>query len=281
MKLTTLIAGFACALAASLSTSAQVLMLDFGPTVADGGSLTSSPYHSVTPGFTDPTWNTIGVNDVAASGLLWSNATPTTATGVSLSIGATSEATSRTINLATNPSNSSALGNTVNTGLYSGTSVITDGIFNGSTGNTRAVGVQIGGLTAGTYDVYISGRNTNTSATQTQNFYAGSGPASGTFTFATADSTTAANGYQTASITYANGTAGSTVWAPGSNYVKLTVTLTGSDVLNIAALGGTGESRGFLNMIQVVPIPESSTFAALAGAGSLLFAFTRRQRALR
>ena len=271
-----LLKGCACALALSVTASAQVLMLDFGPTLATGASLTSSPHHFATAGFTDSTWNQIQTTDIT-SGLLWSN--NTAASALSVNIGATGDPTTRTINLATTPSSSLALGGTVNTGLYAGTSVITDGIFNGSSGNARAVGVQIGGLSAGTYDVYISGRNTNTAATYDQNFYAGAGTAAGNFTFAETSSTTAASGYQTASLAYVNGTTATTNWAQGGNYVKLTVTLTDDDVLNIAALGHTsGELRGFLNMIQIVAVPEPGTFALLAGLLGLGTAAALRRR---
>lgn len=281
MKLPTFLAGFACSLASCLPLSAQVLMLDFGPTIVADGSRTSSPYHSVTVGFSDTTWNRVQTADIT-SGLLWSNTINTPATGVSVNIGATSDATTRTINLATTPSGNLPLGSPVNTGLYSGTSVITDGIFNGSSGNTRAVGVQIGGLSAGTYDVYVSGRNTNTSATNTQNFYAGVDTSAGNFTFAETNTTTAASGYTTAAINYVNASSGATLWAQGSNYVKFSVILTSDDVLNIAALGGAGEGRGFLNMIQVVnttPVPEPAAAAALAGLLGLGAAAFRRRRA--
>lgn len=255
-------------------------MLDFGLTTVQSPSLTSSPHHAATSGFNDTAWNKIQVADIAAGDLDWSDGT--TATGISLNLGATGDATTRTLNLATVPSGNLALGNSVNTGLYTGTSVLTDGIFNGSSGNARAVGVQIGGLSAGTYDIYISGRNTNTAATYTQNFYAGASSTSGNFTFAESGSTTAASGYQTAALTFINATSAAFTWSQGGNYVKLSVSLTGGDVLNIAALGGaTNEVRGFLNMIQVVntsPIPEPSSFALLAGLLGLASAISLRRR---
>ena len=60
--------------AAASAASAQVLMLDFGPTAASGGDLTNSPYHTANTGFSGTTWNTVGVVDVS-SGLLFSNTT--------------------------------------------------------------------------------------------------------------------------------------------------------------------------------------------------------------
>ncbi|MFA6959211.1 MAG: hypothetical protein WC205_00490 [Opitutaceae bacterium] len=53
------------------------------------------------------------------------------------------------------------------TGVYAGTSASRDDIFTGvNSGTIRAVDLQISGLAAGTYDIYITGRNTNTTAGQ-------------------------------------------------------------------------------------------------------------------
>jgi len=86
MKLSLFIVGCACAFAVPLSASAQVLMLDFGPTAATGTDRTNSPYHTANGAFTDTTWNTLGTADVA-SGIVWSD--NTAATGISINLGAT------------------------------------------------------------------------------------------------------------------------------------------------------------------------------------------------
>lgn len=247
-------------------------MIDFGPTAPAGAYRTASPYHSGATSSPGSSWNTVGTADVA-SGLVFADGS--SALGVSLNLGATSDAVSRTINLGTTPSNSNGLGTAVNTGIYAGSSVLTDGIYNGSSGNARAVGAQIAGLSAGSYDVYVSGRNTNTAATHSQSFYAGVSDTSGNFTFTDP-------GYLTASLTFVNATTATTAWAQGANYVKFSVTLDEGDFLNIASFGGTaGEQRGFLNMIQVVntsAVPEPSAAALLAGLCAVGHAALRRRR---
>lgn len=180
MKLPALIVGCACTFAACLTASAQVLMLDFGPTAATGADRLVSPYHTVNTGFTQTTWNTVGTADLP-TGALWSDGTA--ATGVSIDLGATT-APGTLIGLSNTPSGSTLTGTTIMTGVYAGTSPGRDGIFTGSSGNDRAVGVQIGGLAAGTYDIYVTGRNTNISTTHSLNFYAGTASASGNFDFA-------------------------------------------------------------------------------------------------
>lgn len=62
--------------------------------------------------------------------------------------------------------------------------------------------------------------------------------------------------------------------------MKLSISITAGEYLNVASYGGTGEGRGFLNSVQIVSaIPEPSTYAALAGTGALLLAFMRRRPA--
>ncbi len=265
-----LLKGCACALALSVTVSAQVLMLDFGPTAATGASLTNSAYHTAHGSFSsNTTWNTIQTADVN-SGLFWSGGTA--ATGVSVNLGATTDAGITLIGLANVPSGNSALGTAITGGVYANSSVGKDGIFTGASGNSRSVGLQIGGLAAGTYDIYVTGRNTNISAAHVQNFYAGAS-ASGDFDYA---------GYSTKGLSFGNlATSQTASWSEDANYVKLTVTLTSGEFLNIASIGGTGEARGFLNAIQIVntsAVPEPGTFALLAGLLGLGTAAALRRR---
>jgi hypothetical protein len=273
-KLVSLSLVSALGLAAS-AASAQVIMLDFGPTTASGANLTNSPYHSANGSFSGSTWNTLGTAD--SSSIVFSN---NSASGVSVDLGQAT--TTTTINLATQPVSSSALGNPTGGGIYAGNSVGTDGIFtttNGTTGVTR-VGMQVGGLLAGTYDIYITARNTNTAAaaaTYTQTAYIGTSSTSGNFDF---------SGFTNlGTLTYANpnaSTSFTSTWVQGENYLKLSVTLAANDFLNLAIAGGGSENRGFLNSVQIVNttiVPEPSSFAALAGLGALgLVGLRRRSR---
>lgn len=262
--------------AAASAASAQVLMLDFGPTAATGGDLTNSPYHTANTGFSGTTWNTVGTADVT-SGLLFSNAT---AAGVTVNLGVT---TTNTVNLTSQPSTSSTLGTATNTGVYAGSSVGKDGIFSGAASSTNTVGLQIGGLSAGTYDIYITARNTNTgqqpSNGYSQTALAGKSAGAGDFDF---------TGYTASTLSYpsnSNTSLYTTAWVQGENYVKLSITLSSGEFLNIAvdgaAIDTNGDTRGFLNSVQIVntsAIPEPSAFAALAGLGVLGLAVLRRRR---
>ncbi|HEY0944177.1 MAG TPA: PEP-CTERM sorting domain-containing protein [Opitutaceae bacterium] len=282
-QLTLLSRGLGAAFALALATTAhaQVLMLDFGPTSPTGASTTNSPYHTAAgSSFTDGTWNVVGTADVT-SGLLFSN--NTAATGVSVNLG---KSTTTTIALDSQPATSSALGSPTNTGVYSGTSVGTDGIFSGSNTSNNSIGLQIGGLAAGTYDIYVTARNTNTGSDATgnsQTVYLGSSSTSGNFDFGSYGSNASTLTYPTKS----SATLYTASWVEGENYVKLSVTLSAGEFLNLAvdgtALGSGGDTRGFLNSVQIVstgasPIPEPSTYAALAGAVVLGLVVLRRRR---
>lgn len=253
-------------------------MLDFGPT-GQTGSATNSPYHTADGAFTGGTWNTIGVSDMT-SGVLFSDGTaPMTNVTVDLGISATN-----TINLSTQPATSSALGIANTTGVYAGNSVGKDGIFSGTGSSNNSIGVQIGGLSAGTYDIYVTARNTNTGSEPnkgySQTVLVGTSADSGNFDF---------TGYNSSTLTYPNDSNTSlytAAWVAGENYVKLSISLSAGEFLNLAvdgeAIGSSGDTRGFLNSIQIVntsTIPEPSTFAALGGLAAFgLAAATRRRR---
>jgi hypothetical protein len=256
----------AVAIFATAVSQAQVLMLDFGPTLVTGADQSNSPYHTVEPAFTGTIWNRIQTADVA-SGLLYANGSA--ATGVSLNLGATITAESTTIGLTNTPSLNSALGTSTNTGVYAGTSVGTDGISTGGSGNVRYVGFQLGGLAAGTYDIYLTSRNTNTGSAYQQIAYVG--------TSDTVENFDALKLSLTDSLSYANAADATSSWQLGENYLKFTVTLGAGEYLNLAVVGGaTGERRGFLNSVQIVAVPEPSAvlLVGLAGTG---FLFRRRR----
>lgn len=244
----TLLTGILLGVGALAGTSqAAILMFDFGPTAVTGTDRTVSPYHAITASFTDTTWNTVGTGDVSSGSLLLSD--NTTATGVSLNLGIAS-ATSST--LGTQPGSTSALGGGTGDGIYSGTRVARDAIFNSSTG----LSMQISGLAAGKYDIFYVGRNTNRGTTDayTQTLRAGVGTTTGDFNFSTFDSST---------ITYPNGN-DRTTWAVGETYAKLQITLAAGNVLNLAFTGTENTSRAFLNAVQIAPVPEPASLGGIA-----------------
>lgn len=246
------------------TATAQVLMLDFGPTTAL--SPTKSPYHTVNTTFTDTNWNTLSNVD-PTSALLFSDGTTSTAM---LNLGATT-AGSTTVNLSTDPSSTSALGASYpagNLSIYANTSVGRDGIFN--TANT-ATGFQVRGLDAGTYDIYVVSRNTSTSSATayTETIRVGTSSTSGNFDFSS---------YSSKALTY-SGVSTSTVWQEDVHYVKFSFTLASGEYLNVAVSGTGSETRGFINAVQIVStIPEPASVALLSGFGVLGLVAARRRR---
>ncbi len=239
---------------AAVPLSASVLMLDFGPTVTS--DTTNSPYHDVEPG-TGTTWEQVQLSAIT-TGLNYADGSD--ATGVTVTVGRSSSLDWQTLTLkeAADPS-SAVLASTTNTGVFGGTSVGRDGIFYGS--GASMVGISVGGLGAGTYDVYVVGFNTNKSI--------GVSAAMGVWALATPnnDDRSMAAHLATPHAVTSNSVSGS--WIEGSNYVKLSVTLTETDsFLTIFTHGTTAEEqRGFLNSVQIVPtsIPEPATTTAMAG----------------
>ncbi|WAC18840.1 PEP-CTERM sorting domain-containing protein [Luteolibacter sp. SL250] len=261
------------ALGATAGLSSAAIMLDFGPTaVTDGATELNSPYHTANPSFTGSEWN--GITADSTADLIDSSGT--TLNGVRANLGANST-TGTTVALTANPSGLGLTGTALTSGIYSGTSVGRDGIFNGSgAGNARFVGFQITGLAAGTYDIYVASRNTNNNENYVQRVYAGAGVAGANF-----DVTGAA--YSSGVITYANTSGYATsAWVAGQNYTVVRVDLTEGQALNVGVTGGTvpdggsGELRGFLNSAQIVAVPEP-TAAALSALGVLAFGLRRRR----
>lgn len=244
---------------------AQVLMLDFGPTTVSGTNLSNSPYNTASPSFSGTNWNQIGTADV--SSLIYADGSA--ALGLSLNIGATTAVTTSasTLGLGNVPSGNTALGAITNTGIYAGTSVGTDGIFTSSSGNSRAVGFQLSGLAIGTYDIYVTARNTSSNANYTQTAFVGTS-AAGNFVLG-------GPGMTSETLSFANGSAATASWVEDANYLKFTVTLGAGDVLNVATLGGGGELRGFLNSVQIVAVPEPA-ISVMLGLAGVLVCFRRR-----
>lgn len=257
---------------------AQVLMIDFGPFSA--ASPNTSPYHTVAPTFSDTTWNLVQLADIAAGVLKWSDNTTainnTTLAGITLNLGQNaSTAGVGTLDLDTQPVRSLALGGSINTGVYTGATAGRDGILpDGTLTDNRAIGFQVGGLAAGTYDIYVTGRNTNVSTAYRMDFYAGKSSVAGDFDF---------SGYTKGTTTYTNGATHQTAaWVAGENFVKLTVTLSSGEFLNVASIGvDNAEKRGFLNSVQIVnvtPIPEPASAGLLLGLAAVTGAATLRRR---
>lgn len=266
--------------------SAASLMLDFGPTAV------ASPYLSLSPGHvlgnltgSDTTWNTISTSS-SVTNLKYSNGTDTS--GITLVLGQESSVGNGSISYSTTIGNIALPGtgggtsgrkSLLTTGSIYGddtnsTAAGRDGFFGGGTAAAgAAIGLRLDGLAAGDYTVYVMGRNTssNDTGSRAMTFYTTTGASSGTFAFGSATSGSQVN------TTYTNAayTNQFNSFVAGENYVAFNISLATGESLFLATDGTGLETRGFLNMVQIVSVPESS--ALLLGFVGLLPLFRRRR----
>ncbi|WFB37444.1 PEP-CTERM sorting domain-containing protein [Kiritimatiellota bacterium B12222] len=232
----------------SLCLNAEALLFDFGKTATNEPTL--SPGHAnETMG---NTWNSIGKNDIATGLFTDSGAV---ATGIGINLG-TSIGDSFNVDFADNPDADYLTGTSLSTGVYINNAPGKDGIFENS--DFETIGIQITGLAAGEYKIYLTGRNSNKS-NDSSAFYVDQGASATSFDFGSPSLITMANTADTRNS-----------WVNGDNYGVATITLTGSNALFIG-LDGTGGSddRAFLNTIEIVAIPEPSSFILLSLGGLL------------
>ena len=228
---------------ASIKSQASSILLDFGPTAVVPADALRDPGHAsgVVPG-TEITWNRITGD---TNTLYYSDGTA--ATGITLDLGrstAVGPVGDDTINFSDNGFTVSALGTTVNTGVYAGTSPVRDGIFGGANGtNNLALGLRVDGLPAGTYRIVVHGRNSNTATQAGLLFYARSAASAGTYAFSMSDVTAVLS---TTAPPIASG------FAEGDNFGMLIVTIAAGQSLYIACEGPFPlEMRGFFNAITI------------------------------
>jgi hypothetical protein len=245
--------------------SAQVFMVDFGPTIASGADRTNSPYHAVNPAFTGNTWNSVvNGNDVAAGALLYADLS--SASGVSINLGVERTLTPGAVDFSnvggSQPGGWNTLGTAANTGVFSGNSVGKDALIAQSlptTATHRAVGAQINGLAAGAYEVYVVGWNTNI-MDDPHTLYVTTGTPNTILNYTFLLGQTVTNNFVDS-------------WGGGSNYAVFTVNLNGGEALSVMSSSIDDVNlNSFLNMIQIVPvtIPEPKIVTLLFGAGLLL-----------
>ncbi len=277
----------ACLIISAGSAPAANLLLDFGPTVVSTSYLTLSPGHDTGAVSADETsWNQI-TSSAQVAALNWSDGT--SATGVTLTMGQGAKASS-TITYSTAatftgsiPGNGGAAVNqeklttSKGTSIYGpaadSTAVSLDALF--ASTNDTAIGFRIDGLAAGNYIIYAMARNTNTNAATGTgtNLYAAAGVSSPSFNYSSLAAASQTNpGYAAAGYVNEYGS-----FIDGENYVAIPLTV-GEDqsvFLGVEGQGTAGSGRGFINMIQIVQVPEPSvTLLGALGALGLL----RRRR---
>jgi len=271
------------------------LMFDFGATAAADQYLTLSPGHSLgTVSAGQTSWNTIS-SATPPSSLLYSDGT--TAAGLVLGLGQESSGGNNIINFSTSITTVNLAGNgggtngqknlTAAGSIYgddttaANTAVGRDGFFGGGTATGTgvnagaAIGMSLSGLAAGNYQAYVMARNTNSNiASNPKNIYSSVGAASGTFDFSLLTAMNQSNvGYATGPSSPYN------TFVNGENYVTISFTITEGQTFFLAVDGATGiDNRGFLNMVQIVSVPEPTACVLMSGAW-LLFGFRRRRQA--
>ncbi len=281
--------------------SAANIMLDLGGVSGVGtpptaGHETLSPGHasgSVPGGHT--AWNSLG-DAATTSSLSFSDGSA--AAGLTLTFGQETTADSNNIDFSVNIGNvalagtgggvagrqnllgaSSIYGS--NTGPIS--TVGRDGFFGAVNADfgvaAGAIGLRLDGLEAGEYRIYVMARNTNSNDAANGNgdfgamaVYGFAGASAGTFDF----TSLAALGTQLNPTYTTAAYAGEyDQFTDGENYVAFDMTIAEGESFFLASDGVGIEARGFLNMVQIVRIPEPST--ALLGAFGFL-ALLRRRR---
>jgi hypothetical protein len=240
-----------CAVVLSIFASAQAasLLLDFGPTTISGTDGTNSPAHSM--GFVpaaETSWNKITVDN---SSLVYSDGS--TATGVAVVLGRSDAGVSDTVNFNNKNINSTGLtgsGTGFNSGVYAGTSPMKDGIFATGTSAiaTNALGLRVDGLPAGEYTVYVAARNSNSGSSMTEQIYLTNAASATSYNFTNSPSVFQVNAYS----------GGPTpTFVQGDNYNRMTLTLNSGDSLYVTCVGTNAtEKRGFLNLVQIVPVTD-------------------------
>jgi hypothetical protein len=264
-----LIAAVLISLTLAAKSRAASLLLDFGPTTATDTDVTLSMGHfaGAVPA-NETSWNMITGDK--ASGLVFSDGSA--ADGISVDLGRSGFGTTDAVDFGINVFTSSALGGQLKNGIYTNTSPLKDGVFASGTTtmNTNILGIRVNGLAAGTYTLYISGRNTSTAVSAPARFFCAAGPSASSFSFSTnttpfvdeLNSGTPPGGGIPSQNDVVTG-----AFAYGDNCVHLAANVNEGEALFFAVTGiANNEMRGFLNALEIVPgTPVLTNFPATIG----------------
>ena len=240
------------------AAQAQTVLLDFGSgTVANDAN---SPGHQ-----RDPTrvsglkWNQVSTTDVTSIADQFD-----LPTGVAVDLGQETSGTSSIMSWTTTTVSAQAGGAGVNSGVYAGQAGHS---FTFANTSNAELGARISGLSAGKYVVYVSGRNTNTTVLTVPQ----------AISFTTRPNSTANFDYSAlTSKTISNNDITSSTWQDGVHYVVSDeMTLAAGDDIILISKGTQTESRGFLNSVEIVAVPEP-TFVGLLGIAGIGMLARRR-----
>jgi hypothetical protein len=248
-------------LALSLTAQAQTVMLDFGPTVT---SLPDVAPYVATDG---NAWTQVLTANGSYDDVVVGSLTLKFGLGGQSSANGWQNLIDFSQPVLINSNALGAKGNLLGSLFADGTAG-RDGIFTGNNNDGyRTLGVQISGLAAGTYDLYLTGFNTNQSSPSDANtFYVSTAAALG----ASGIDYTSFDSEKVNYVGTVDFGPSITTWTDGSNYAKFTVTLGAGDTLTLLSIGSADENRGFLNSLQIIQIPEPSIWFLLVGGGGVL-----------
>lgn len=222
------------------------ILLNFGATVSDDDN---SPGHLL-GGIPGESWNVI-TGDTSA-GIVDSNGG---ATSLSVDLGKSAPGV-QSIDWNAAGYNTLSSGSAFNTDIYAGNA--SSALFvNDGKGSQVDLGVRISGLSEGTYDVFLTAKNTNTSVEERYNIYG---------TTVQGSSSVTSYGSLAPSLVV-NET--SQQWFHEDSFLAQTISVADGEDLVLVVEGITvGEMRGFLNTLEIVKLSGVVT-ADVDGNGSV------------
>jgi hypothetical protein len=282
-------------LAAALPAGAQILLLN--PGTATGNSTLAGTVPYAPAGYDTWRWNN-GAGTYTSP--VYANGNPASVTvtvdGGTIATAGGGTTASGSADFAS-PGQISGNAGAETTDLFNTSLAAKGGIVTNTGGTPYAtlIGMRISGLSLGLYDVYLAaayvGDNTDDARPGGANptaqvAFAFAGNASNTLTYSSSAGSATVTGAGSHSAFQTISNENNDDWVLGANYARFTVELTltsptlyllttGDGLPHNDVLGNTGERRAWMNLIQIIPVPEPGAFTLLACAALTLL--TRRR----